>query len=266
MKVVLLGATGASLPILHELTAGTDPHDTATSLTVVASTLTDATVHGLRFCPDIDALTMPPADPVPGGAVDELRAYRVDAEWFPMTERTLAAAVLRTRLLNLGYTLAQAAEAMAKRFDPAFALLPLSNQAVEAFAIVDGTAWPIHRWFAESRPAAEGFVLSGLDSAQAAPGVLAAIRAADLVLVGTDAVPELGHEAILTLPGMTDALVGTRAHVVALAPPGGDRPPGGRLGGGLREHLPSLTLVAGVAEALALGEIDRTTSTIWDPR
>lgn len=286
MRVVLLGATAESTGTVSDFIARAGFEDSAPpieTLTVVASTLTDATVHGLRFSPDIDALTMPATEPVAGGAVDELLAYRVDAEWFPMTERTLAAAVLRTRLLNLGYTLAQATAAMAKRFSPDFDILPLSNQAVEAFAIVDSTAWPIHRWLAEGRPAAEEFVLSGLDAAQAAPGVLAAIRAADLVLVCTEAMPEFGVEAVVSLPGMKDALEGTRGHVVALAGDrlgdGDRRDEGDHLGDDdhpdhasrhgdhrdrLRQHLRSVTFVDSVAEAVALGEIDRRTSTIWD--
>ncbi len=271
MRVVLLGATAESVDAVSDVIARTgfaDSTPPVDELTVVASTLTDATVHGLRFSPDIDALTMPAAQPVPGGAVEELLAYRVDAEWFPMTERTLAAAVLRTRLLNLGYTLAQATAAMAKRFEPDFDILPLSNQAVETFAIVESTAWPVHRWLAEGRPAVEDFVLSGLDAAQAAPGVLAAIRAADLVLVCTDATPELGCEAVLSLPGIKDALEGTRAHVVALDGDrdGTDRPSGDRLGGAdrVRRLLPSIRVVGSVAEAAALGEVDRRTATIWD--
>lgn len=252
MRVVILGATANSVDL---------PTHFADDLTVVASTLTDATVHGLRFCPAIDALTMPATEPVAGGAVSELADYHVDAEWFPMTERTLAAAVLRTRLLGLGYSLAQATEAMAKRFDPGFDILPLSNQAVETFAIVAGEAWPIHRWLAEGQPTNDGFVLSGIDAAQAAPGVLAAIRAADLVIMDTEDPAEFGWRGCLSLQGVKDAVMGTRAHLVAFASSANSQN-----GRDLLNELPTVRIVSDLTEALSLGPVPRqaTTSTIWD--
>ena len=125
MKITVLPVTDGLTHVIADVRQAGMQH-TAAELTVVASTLTDVTVHGLRFCPDIDACLIPPTSPVPGGAAAELAAFRVDAEWFSMNDRQLAAAVLRSRLMGLGYGLSAVTQAMTKRYAPDFTVLPLS--------------------------------------------------------------------------------------------------------------------------------------------
>lgn len=219
MKITVLPVTDGLTHVLADVRQAGLRHSDA-ELTVIASTLTDVTVHGLRFCPDIDACLIPPASPVPGGAAAELAAFRVDAEWFHMNDLQLAAAVLRSRLMGLGYGLAAVTQAMSKRYAPDFALLPLTDTAVETMVVVPGAqtdeAWPARRYIAEGRTDAMRIARPVFDSAKAAPGVLKAIREADVVIFAVDERPEFTAEPALRLPGMMDALTGTRARVLTI--------------------------------------------------
>ncbi|OFS26740.1 2-phospho-L-lactate transferase CofD family protein [Brevibacterium sp. HMSC07C04] len=223
MKITVLPVTDGLTHVIADVRQAGMQH-TAAELTVVASTLTDVTVHGLRFCPDIDACLIPPTSPVPGGAAAELAAFRVDAEWFPMNDRQLAAAVLRSRLMGLGYGLSAVTQAMTKRYAPDFTVLPLTDTAVETMAVVSGPqsdeAWPARRYIAQRRTDAKRIVRSGFDDAKAAPGVLKSIREADVVIFAVDERPEFTAAPALSLPGMVDALSGTRARVLTI---GADR-------------------------------------------
>ena len=70
---------------------------------------------------------------------------------------------------------------------------------------------------------AERFVVAGMDRATPAPGVLDAIRTADVVLLPpSNPVGSIG--IILGVPGVRDALRGTRAPVVGVSPLVSGRP------------------------------------------
>ncbi|WP_349828704.1 2-phospho-L-lactate transferase CofD family protein [Brevibacterium litoralis] len=219
MKITVLPLTDSTSDVLADVRAVTGDLDDV-DLTVVASTLTDVTVHGLRFSPDLDACFLPPSMPVSGGAVSELRDYHVDAEWFTMTERTLAAAILRTRLLGLGYPLSQVTKAMSSRFDLDYTLLPLSDQAVETFVVVrTGTqeeAWPARRYLENPVPDVVRIARTGFDEAKAAPGVLAAVRQADVLVVHADHYAAFDTVPAFDLPGMTEAVAGSKSTVLTL--------------------------------------------------
>lgn len=259
MKITALPLTDTSTDVLADL-RGIAAKEPDTQLTVVASTFTDATVHGLRFCPDLDACLLPPAGPVPGGAVEELAAYHVDAEWFAMTEASLAAAVLRTRLLGLGYPLSQVVQAMARRFDPRFTLLPASDDAVETLVVVargdHEEAWPARRFRAGPPPPVQRVVRTGFEGAAAGPGVLRAIRHSDAVIVRADEFAALDTVPMLELPGVLDALTGTRATVLTLGAQ--------YLPGELRRRLGAVEVTGSLAEALTRVRPAATGTSVWD--
>ncbi|MGW9827411.1 LPPG:FO 2-phospho-L-lactate transferase [Brevibacterium pityocampae] len=260
MRITVLPLTDTSTDVLADVLAFTSDR-TEDRVTVIASTFTDVTVHGLRFSPDIDACLLPPSTALPGGAVEELAAYHVDAEWFPMTEASLAAAVLRTRLLALGYPLSQVVQAMASRFSPAFSLLPASDDAVETLVVVerDGQeeAWPARRFRAADPQRVTRVVRTGIEGATAAPGVLRALRQADAIIVRADEYAALDTVPVLELPGVLDALTGTRATVLLS---GGDSLPSE-----LRSRLRATEITGAVAEALAGVEPAAPAgTTVWD--
>ena len=207
-------------------------------VTVVANTGDDMWLHGVRVCPDLDTLMY-----TLGGAVHEeqgwgrreessrvsadLAAYDVGWDWFTLGDLDLATHLARTQWLREGLTLSEATERLCRRWDLAaqgVRLLPMSDQPVETHVVVadaDDTERTIHfeEWWVRHRAAlpARRFVQVGLESAEAAPGVLDAIRAADLVVVPPSN-PVVSVGTILAVPGVRDALATTSAPVVGVSP------------------------------------------------
>ena len=100
----------------------------------------------------------------------------------------------------------------------------MTDVPVETHVVVDdgdGGERAIHfqEWWVRHQAAvpARRFVVAGLDRATAAPGVLDAIRRADVVLLPPSN-PVVSIGIILGVPGVRDALRGTAAPVVGVSP------------------------------------------------
>ncbi|WGW10710.1 2-phospho-L-lactate transferase CofD family protein [Saxibacter everestensis] len=225
MHITVLAATSADVELILALRDAEPDH----SVTVVANTASDLTVHGLRSCPDLDALmyAMPSAvRTTDSGAVHrELTGYGVDGLWYELTDREMATLILRTRLLGLGYSLSQVTQALSARWNPPYALLPLSDDPIETHVVLadDGAERPavavhVQQWLSGGRQQQpQRLAFSGLDTATTAPGVLDAIRKSDIVILSQRGDPELTLVPALQLPGVKEALRGTRGLVLGLA-------------------------------------------------
>ena len=101
----------------------------------------------------------------------------------------------------------------------------MSDTPVETHVVVDegdGTgprAIHFQEWWVRMRAAvpAQRFVAVGMDRAAPGPGVLDAIREADVILLPPSN-PVVSIGIILGVPGVRDALRGTRAPVVGVSP------------------------------------------------
>jgi LPPG:FO 2-phospho-L-lactate transferase len=207
-------------------------------VTVVANTGDDMWLHGVRVCPDLDTLMYTLGDAVheeqgwgrraeTSRVSADLAAYDVGWEWFTLGDLDLATHLARTQWLREGVTLSEATERLCRRWDLAaqgVRLLPMSDQPVETHVVVadpDGGERTIHfeEWWVRHRAAlpARRFVQVGLESADAAPGVLDAIRDADLVVVPPSN-PVVSVGTILAVPGVRSALASTGAAVVGVSP------------------------------------------------
>jgi LPPG:FO 2-phospho-L-lactate transferase len=124
----------------------------------------------------------------------------------------------------------------------------MTDTPVETHVVVeeDGQQRAIHfqEWWVRHRAElpAERFVVAGLDKATPAPGVLDAIREADVVLLPPSN-PVVSIGIILGVPGVRDALRGTRAPVVGVSPLVGGRP--------VRGHADVCLRTIGVEESSA---------------
>ncbi|GAB3578538.1 2-phospho-L-lactate transferase [Calidifontibacter terrae] len=218
----------------RHLDARTDgPHD----LTVIANTGDDITLYGLRISPDVDTLLYT----LGGGNNEaqgwgraqetfalqaELTAYGVQPQWFGLGDKDLGTHVARTLWLGQGATSSQVTARLAERWglpQQRITLLPMTDEPVETHVVVerDGEQSAIHfqEWWIKEQAAiaAQRFVVAGMDRATAAPGVLDAIRSADLVILPPSN-PVVSIGIILTVPGVRDALRGTSAPVVGVSP------------------------------------------------
>jgi LPPG:FO 2-phospho-L-lactate transferase len=206
-------------------------------ITVVANTGDDMWLHGVRVCPDLDTLMY-----TLGGAVheeqgwgrrdesrrvsDDFAAYGLGWEWFTLGDLDLATHLARTELLRDGLPLSQVTARLAERWQPGVTLLPMTDDEVETHVVVeDGRTMHFEEWWVRHRAAlpATRFVQTNLDGSTSAPGVLAAIADADVVVIPPSN-PVVSVGTILAIPGIRDALRTTAAPVVGISPVIGGAP------------------------------------------
>src|SRR6478735_9170321 len=219
------------------------PDSDPVHLTVIGNTGDDITLFGLRVCPDIDTLLYTLGGGIHEGQgwgradethhlAEELAALGAEPQWFTLGDKDFATHVYRSQLLGQGMPLSAVVERLSARWglgELGVRLLPMTDTPVETHVVVDdgGDQRAIHfqEWWVRHRAAlpAERFVVAGLDRATPAPGVLDAICEADLVVLPPSN-PVVSIGIILGVPGVRDALRGTRAPVVGVSPLVGGRP------------------------------------------
>ena len=209
-------------------------------ITAVVNTGDDATLHGLRICPDLDSVMYTLADAHDHergwGRVgetwrikDELAAYGAEPSWFGLGDLDIATHLVRTRMLDAGYSLTDVTAALCRRWDIGVRLLPMSDQRCETHVVVDleGQRRAIHfqEWWVRYRASlpAHAFVQVGLDDALPADGVLAAITTADVVLIAPSN-PVVSIGTVFGVPGIRDAVATGPAPVVGFSPIVGGAP------------------------------------------
>jgi LPPG:FO 2-phospho-L-lactate transferase len=239
MHITALAGGVGGARFLRGLLAHIDrtPELEGSHVTVIGNTGDDITLFGLRVCPDLDTVLY-----TLGGGVNEaqgwgrtdethhvqgeLAAYGVTPQWFGLGDRDVGTHVARSLWLGQGLTLSQVTARLADRWGlPArgVTLLPMTDTPVETHVVLDDgdgeRAVHFQEWWVRLRAAvpARRFVVAGMDGAVAAPGVLEAIRTADLVVLPPSN-PVVSIGIILGVPGVRDALRGSRAPVVGVSP------------------------------------------------
>jgi len=231
--VALAGGVGAG-KFLRGLVRAVPPTD----VTVIVNTGDDLDVHGLRVCPDLDSVTYwlgDVADRERGWGrrdetfrtLEELRTFASDDAWFALGDLDLATHLERTSRLGDGMPLSAVTDRIADRFGIDARILPMSDDRVETrMDVVQlGEERDLHfqeywvRRGAQDEVKAIRFV--GVDDARPAPGVMAAIAAADVVVV-CPSNPVVSTGPILAVPGIRAAV--TARPVVGISPIVGGRP------------------------------------------
>lgn len=229
MLVALAGGVGAARFLLG-LVRVVEPRE----ISVVVNTGDDEWFHGLFVCPDLDTVTYTLAGaqhPEQGwGLADE--TFRVmDAleryggpTWFHLGDRDLATHLFRTQRLASGATLSEVAQEIARAWGVTVHLLPMSDDRIATRITVrrdDGREerLAMQEWFVRERaaPPVVAVDFEGADHARPAPGVVAAIEAAETVVV-CPSNPVISIGPILAVPGVRDALVARRDRVVGVSP------------------------------------------------
>ena len=231
--------------LLHGLRAGAVPGVSPDAqVTVVANTADDIWVHGLKVCPDLDTVMYTLGDgidPERGwgrreetwSVRTELAEYGVEPTWFGLGDRDVATHLVRTQMLEAGYPLSAVTEALCRRWlspvhGEGLRLLPMTDDRVETHvAVADADAdepsgrrvMHFQEYWIRLRASvpAETVVMVGLDQSTPAPGVLDAIRDADLVVLPPSN-PVVSVGTILGVPGLRAAVRDTAARVVGLSP------------------------------------------------
>ena len=221
--------------LLAHLRSSGDPARREAQVTVISNTADDITLHGLRISPDLDSVMYTLGggiDEVRGwgrshetsGVADELAAYGAQPSWFTLGDKDIATHLVRTRLLGEGATLSEATARLCERWRPGVRLLPMTDDRVEThvdLAEADGSTRRVHfqEWWVRLHAAVPALRIEpvGAAAARPAPGVLEALRGADVVVLPPSN-PVVSIGTILQVPGIREALVATSAPVVGVSP------------------------------------------------
>jgi LPPG:FO 2-phospho-L-lactate transferase len=230
------------------------PRD-ASALTAVVNTGDDFVHLGLHVAPDLDTVmyTLAGLADVARGwglagetfaGLEMVRRYG-GADWFALGDRDLATHLLRTDALRAGATLTDVTARLCSALGIGARVLPMADGACRTMieTVSDGTL-AFQEWFVRRRaqPVVRAVRFDGRPAP--APGVIAAIDACDVVLVGPSN-PYVSIDPIVSLPGVREALA--RKPVVAVSPIVG----GHAVKGPLAEMIPALAGEAPTAGAVA---------------
>lgn len=218
-----------------------DQRYAGSQVTVIGNTGDDITLFGLRVCPDLDTIVYTLGGGVDEGqgwgrdddrheVMDELGELGIGPRWFGLGDRDIATHLARTRWLSQGHSLSEVTARLATRWglpDQGVRLLPATDDPIETHVVVadpegDGDverAIHFQEWWVRhgARLPARRFTVAGLAGAVPAPGVLDALREADVVVLPPSN-PVVSIGIILGVPGVREALRGTRAPVVGVSP------------------------------------------------
>lgn len=224
MIVVLAGGVGAAR-FLEGLVQVVPPEIIA----AIVNTGDDMVFHGLHVSPDIDIVMYTLAgivDPSQGWGIrdDTTHALSMLAmlgadTWFKLGDRDLAVHIRRTELMRAGWTLSQITDAFRRALNVGVRLLPMSDDPV-ATEISTPAGWLHFQQYLVQRRARDealGVRFVGIEQARPAPGVLEALRTAEVIVIAPSN-PVVSIGTILAVPGVRDAIVAASAPVVAVSP------------------------------------------------
>ena len=251
MRVVALsgGVGGARLldGLARALPAG--------SLTAIVNTGDDFVHLGMNVSPDLDTVMYTLA-----GLADEERGWGLATEtfaglgmvkryggpsWFGLGDRDLATHLLRSEALRAGEPLSAITARLCNALGIVHPILPMSDAPVATMieTTEEGTL-PFQQWFVRRRAEPPVRAVHFEGGRAPAPGVLPAIEACDVVVVGPSN-PYVSIDPILCLDGVREAL--SRKPVIALSPIVG----GAAIKGPLATMIRELTGEAASAGAVA---------------
>jgi len=201
----------------------------AENITAIVNTGDDFQHLGLHISPDIDTVLYTlsgKANRVQGwGREDEswnfMEALRElgDEDWFALGDRDLALHVVRSYRLAQGDSLTAITRDCSMAWGIGAIILPMSDNRVATFLDTDEGLLEFQRYFVESRcaPIVKQVIFRGSENAKAAPGVVDALYAADIVLLAPSN-PYLSIDPLLSVPEINTALHSLRAPVVSVSP------------------------------------------------
>jgi LPPG:FO 2-phospho-L-lactate transferase len=202
----------------------------AQRLTVIVNTGDDEYFYGLHVSPDLDTITYTLAGVVNtangwGRAHESFHALEALGQfygkpWFNLGDRDLATHLYRTERLRSSASMAQVTAEIAQRLGVKARVLPMSNEPVRTHVKLKGQPpMPFQEYFVKrrARGAVEAIELRGIEDAKPADGVIAAITAADAVILAPSN-PFVSLGPILQLRGIREALKSVRERVAAISP------------------------------------------------
>jgi len=241
------------------------------SVTAIVNVGDDVEVLGLHVSPDVDSVVYSLA-----GLHDEQRGWgRADEtwnaletvralggeSWFALGDRDLGLHLVRTAAMSRGEPLSEITQRFARAFGVDATVLPATDDRLRTIILTPAGEFPFQEWFVARRHADAVEAVRYEGEAGPAPGVLAAIEHADLLLLAPSN-PYVSIGPILAVATIRDAFATRRVPCVAISPLVGGRAVKGpadrmleRLAGGTRPaHVASC--YPGLIDALVVDESD----------
>jgi LPPG:FO 2-phospho-L-lactate transferase len=224
VRVALLaGGTGGA-----KLAAGMQ-EEIGADLSVIANTGDDIEVLGVHVSPDPDLIVY-----WLSGEIDAERGWgirddsftvferlaRLGApDWFGLSDRDLAACLYRRQFLEQGGRHTDAQAQIARALGVEARVLPMSEARVRTKVLTAAGRRDLQEYLIVDRGAAavQGVELEGIAEAEPTEEVLAAIAAAEAIVIGPSN-PVISIGPILAVPGMREAIAASTAPVLAVSP------------------------------------------------
>lgn len=197
------------------------------ALTVVVNTADDFEHLGLYISPDVDTVCYTLAslaNPETGwgrteeswNAMESLATLGGPA-WFRLGDQDLGTHLERTRRLKAGQALSDITADFCRAWGVRARVLPMSDERVSTIVESDEGDLPFQEYFVarSCEPRVRGFRFEGANQAKPAPGVLDAMREADLIVI-CPSNPWVSVAPILALQGIEKAL--KAKSVIAVTP------------------------------------------------
>ena len=221
-------------------------------VTAIGNVGDDLEMWELHVSPDLDTIMYTLA-----GLLDEERGWGVRGDtyeamavaeqagretWFTLGDQDAGLHTLRTRLLKNGQPLSTVTGKLAEGLGLGVRLLPATDDRLRTKIQTPDGELDFQEWFVRRRHAdrVDGVRFEGAEDARPAPGVLDAIKEADVVLIAPSN-PFVSIQPILAVPGVEETL--RTKHVAAVSPLVG----GKALRGPLAEMMASLGHQPGAA-------------------
>src|SRR6185312_2381114 len=204
------------------------------NVSIVGNVSDDIELLGLHVSPDLDSVLYTLT-----GRSDEERGWgRADEswhaletvselggeDWFRLGDRDLGLHLVRTELLRAGAPLSEATRTIARAFGLEAQLLPATDDPLRTLVETPAGTFPFQTWFVARghRDEVDAVHYAGASEAAPAPGVLAALGDADVILIAPSN-PYVSIGPILAVAEIRTALEERRVPCVAISPLVGGR-------------------------------------------
>lgn len=190
-KIVALAGGVGGAKLVHGLAQVLPPED----LTVIVNTGDDFEHYGLYICPDLDTVCYTLAglaNPETGWgragetwqAIENVNKLGGQT-WFKLGDKDLGTHLERTRRLRDGQALSEITRDFCNAWGVQQTVLPMSDQPVRTIVETEEGELAFQEYFVRRRcePKVRGFRFEGVELAEAAPGALEAIAAANAVVI-----------------------------------------------------------------------------------
>lgn len=199
----------------------------AEDLTVIVNTGDDFDHLGLKISPDLDTVCYTLAGLAntetgwgrefeSWGAFESISALG-GPDWFRLGDRDLGTHLERTRRFQMGQSLSQITTDFCAAWGIGPRVLPMTDDNVPTVVHTEEGELAFQDYFVarHCEPKVLSFRFADIESANPAPGVIEAIKAADLILI-CPSNPWVSIDPILSVPGIRDEVATKR--VVAVSP------------------------------------------------